>query len=79
MLVHSSPPQMRGGETAAETLLAQAVILTALRDLRSTRAHIRADAEAWAQNPAAVGLWAEVLGVDVDRLMQALQRAVRQG
>jgi len=78
MLTHTSPPQRRGGETSAEALLAQAVVLTALRDLRSTRPSRRAEAEAWAHDPAAVGLRAEVLGVEVDRLMQALHRAARQ-
>jgi hypothetical protein len=69
----------RGGASAAETLLARAVVLAAMRDLRSTRAPIRAEAEAWVQDLAALTLWAEVLGVAPEVLQQALARAARQG
>ena len=79
MLTHASPPQRRGGETSAEALLARAVVLTALRDLRSPRAPIRAEAEAWVQDLGALALWADALDLAPEVLQQALRRAARQG
>jgi hypothetical protein len=67
-------------ETTAEALLARAVILAVLRDLRSTRVPIRAEAEAWVQDLGALALWAEALGLAPEVLQQALlARAARQG
>ena len=79
MLVHPSPGQAVVAETAAETLLARAVVLSVLRDLRSSRVPIRADAEAWVQDLEAITLWAEALDLAPEVLQQALRRAARQG
>jgi hypothetical protein len=79
VLTHASPPQRRGSETSAEALLAQAVLLTALRDLRSTRLHLRAEAEAWVQDLGALEVWADALNLAPEVLQQALRRAARQG
>ena len=78
MLVHPSPGQAVVAATSAEALLARAVVLAALRDLRSTRAPIRAEAEARVQDLEALTLWAEALDLAPEVLQQALlARAAR--
>ena len=78
MLAHPSPGQAVVAATSAEALLARAVVLAALRDLRSTRAPIRAEAEAWVQDLEALTLWAEALDLAPEVLQQALlARAAR--
>ena len=77
MLVHGSPGQAVVAETSGETLLARAVVVTVWRDLRSSRAPLRAEAEAWVQDLGALALWAEALGLAPEVLQAALRRAAR--
>jgi hypothetical protein len=44
-----------------------------VRDLRSPRAEVRAEAVAWWGNTAAVAFWSDLLDVDSDALRQAVQ------
>jgi hypothetical protein len=78
MLAHGSPGHAVVAATSAEALLAKAVILSAMRDLRSRRPDIRTEAEAWVQDLGAITVWAEALGVDPEVLQHALQRAVQR-
>ena len=69
---HPSPTGSLLADASGPMLLAVAVVRQAWLDVRSKSGAVRKDAERFWRDARAVEPWADVLGVDVQRLQQAV-------